>query len=62
MSIPDPIRKRMEKAGSGDAARDEGVTIAQEALQAAREMEKVKGVYIMPPFERYDLALRVLEG
>lgn len=62
MSIPDSIRKRMERAGSGDDAREEGVKIAREALQAAREMEKVKGVYIMPPFERYDLALRVLEG
>ncbi len=62
MSIPESIRKRMEKAGSGDAAREEGVKIAQEALRAVREMDRVKGVYIMPPFERYDLALRVLEG
>jgi homocysteine S-methyltransferase len=61
MSIPDPIRERMRKAGSGEMARDEGVKIAQEALQAAREMEKVNGVYIMPPFERYELALKVLE-
>jgi homocysteine S-methyltransferase len=60
MSIPDPIRERMRRAGSGKAAIDEGVRIAREALEAARGMEKVRGVYIMPPFERYELALKIL--
>jgi len=62
MSIPQPIRERMRKAGSGEAARDEGIRIAREALEAARGMEQVRGVYIMPPFERYEIALKVLEG
>ncbi len=61
MSIPDPIRERMRKAGSGEMAREEGVKIAQEALMAVRDMDKVNGVYIMPPFESYELALKVLE-
>jgi 5,10-methylenetetrahydrofolate reductase len=59
MQIPDPIRERMRRAGSGEAAREEGIKIAQEALLAARPL--VQGVYIMPPFGRVDLALRVLE-
>jgi len=62
MTIPDPIRERMKKAGSGEDARNEGVKIAREALEAAREMDKVKGVYIMPPFGRYELALKILDG
>jgi homocysteine S-methyltransferase len=61
MTIPDSIRERMKKAGSGEDARNEGVKIAREALEATREMDKVRGVYIMPPFGRYELALRILD-
>jgi homocysteine S-methyltransferase len=59
MRIPEEIRERMRKAGSGEAAQAEGVRIAQEALLAARDL--VQGVYIMPPFNRVDLAVRVIE-
>jgi homocysteine S-methyltransferase len=59
MSIPDDIRARMEKAGSGEKAQAEGVAIAQEATLAARE--KAQGVYIMPPFNKVELAVRVVE-
>ena len=59
MSIPDDIRARMEKAGSGERAQAEGVAIAQDATRAARE--KAQGVYIMPPFNKVDLAVRVVE-
>lgn len=59
MSIPDEIRERMRKAGSGEEARAEGVRIAQEALLAAREL--VQGTYIMPPFNKVELAIRVIE-
>ena len=62
MTIPDSIRERMRKAGSGELARKEGVKIAQEALEATQKMDKVRGVYIIPPFERYELALEILEG
>jgi homocysteine S-methyltransferase len=60
MQIPAPIRERMRKAGSGDAARDEGIAIAQEALAACRPL--VQGVYIMPPFGRVEAAIKVLEA
>ena len=59
MSIPDDIRERMRKAGSGEGAQAEGVAIAQQATLAARE--KAQGVYVMPPFNKVDLAVRVIE-
>jgi methionine synthase / methylenetetrahydrofolate reductase (NADH) len=60
MSIPEEIRERMRKAGSGEKAQAEGVSIAQEATLAAREV--AQGVYIMPPFNKVDLAVRVIEA
>jgi homocysteine S-methyltransferase len=59
MSVPDPIRKRMHTAGNGDAGRAEGIQIAQEVLLACRPM--IQGAYIMPPFNRYEMALKVIE-
>jgi homocysteine S-methyltransferase len=60
MSVPDAIRERMRKAGSGDSGRLEGVSIAREML--SRVKERVAGAYIMPPFGRYQLALDVIQG
>jgi len=60
MSIPDDIRERMRVAGSGERAQLEGVRIAQDATLAAREL--AQGVYIMPPFNKVDLAVRVIEA
>jgi homocysteine S-methyltransferase len=59
MRIPEDTRERMRKAGSGEKAQAEGVAIAQEATLAARE--SADGVYIMPPFNKVDLAVRVIE-
>ncbi len=59
MSIPDDIRERMRVAGTGERAQLEGVKIAQEATLAAREL--AQGVYVMPPFNKVDLAVRVIE-
>ena len=59
MSIPDDTRERMRKAGSGEKAQLEGVAIAQEATLAARELGQ--GVYVMPPFNKVDLAVRVID-
>ena len=41
------------------AARAEGIRIAQEALAAVKH--RVQGAYVMPPFNRVDSALSVLE-
>ena len=59
MTIPAEYRERMAKVGGGPAARAEGIRIAQEALSAVRH--RVQGVYVMPPFNRVDAALAVLE-
>jgi methionine synthase I (cobalamin-dependent)/5,10-methylenetetrahydrofolate reductase len=59
MQIPAAYRERMARVGSGAAARAEGVKIAQEALAAVAD--RVAGAYIMPPFNRVDSALAVLE-
>ncbi len=60
MQIPEEIRERMRKAGSGAPARAEGVAIAREALAAAKG--RIQGAYVMPPFNRFEAALEVLEG
>lgn len=59
MSIPAEYRERMAKVGAGPAARAEGIKIAQEALAAVKH--RVAGAYVMPPFNRVDAALAVLE-
>lgn len=60
MQVPEAVRERMRKAGSGPNARKEGVAIAREMLGAVRS--RVAGAYIMPPLERYELALEVVDG
>jgi len=60
MQIPEAIRERMRKAGTGAPARKEGVAIAREMLAAVKH--RVAGAYIMPPLERYELALEVVDG
>jgi methionine synthase / methylenetetrahydrofolate reductase(NADPH) len=60
MSIPAEYRARMARVGSGPEARAEGIRIAQEALAAVRD--RVAGVYVMPPFNRVESALAVLEA
>jgi methionine synthase I (cobalamin-dependent)/5,10-methylenetetrahydrofolate reductase len=60
MQVPESIRERMRKAGSGPSARKEGVAIAREMLASVRS--RVAGAYIMPPLEKYELALEVVDG
>jgi methionine synthase I (cobalamin-dependent) len=60
MQVPEAVRERMRKAGTGAQARKEGVAIAREMLAAVRS--RVAGAYIMPPLERYELALEVVDG
>ena len=60
MSIPLSVRERMRLAPAGPEARKEGIRIAREMLFAVRD--RVQGVYLMPPFGKYELALEVLDG
>jgi homocysteine S-methyltransferase len=58
VSMPEEIMLRMAQADSPDAAREEGVKIAQEMLAAVRPY--VQGVQISAPYGRYDLAAEVI--
>jgi homocysteine S-methyltransferase len=58
VSMPEEIMLRMAQADSPDAAREEGIKIAQEMLAAVRPF--VEGVQVSAPFGRYDLAAEVI--
>lgn len=58
MAIPQAVRERMDKAG--DKGPEQGVAIAREFLQAVRG--SVAGTYLMPPFNKFEMALEVLNG
>jgi homocysteine S-methyltransferase len=60
VSVPDEILKRMTRAASPQAAREEGVAIAREMLRAVRA--RVQGAQISAPQGRYTSAVDVLEA
>jgi len=57
ISIPDEIRARI--AGAGENAAREGVLISVELAEQFKAW--AAGVYIMPAFDRYDLAADIIE-
>jgi homocysteine S-methyltransferase len=58
VSMPEEIMLRMAQTGSPDAARREGIRIAQEMLAAVRPL--VQGVQVSAPFGRYAAAAEVI--
>lgn len=58
MTIPTWVRDRMRTATSTEEATDIGIDIAVEFLEAV--LDRVHGVYLMPPFKKYDIAVRIL--
>jgi homocysteine S-methyltransferase len=58
VSMPEEIMLRMAQADTPDAARQEGIRIAQEMLEAVRPM--VRGVQVSAPFGRYGTAAEVI--
>jgi homocysteine S-methyltransferase len=58
VSIPDSLRQRIQEAG--EAAPQEGVRIALELIEQMRPW--ASGIYLMPQFNRYDLAAEIVEG
>jgi homocysteine S-methyltransferase len=58
VSMPEEIMLRMAQTDSPDAAKREGVLIAQEMLEAVRPF--VQGVQVSAPFGRYALAAEVI--
>ena len=62
MTVPDAVRRRMQRAATSEAAQAEGIRIAREVLAGVRHLRGVRGAYVMPPFGRYEMALKVLDG
>ncbi len=58
VSMPEEVLARMGAAGTPDAARAEGIRIAQEMLRDVRE--HVQGVQVSAPFGKYAAAALVL--
>jgi homocysteine S-methyltransferase len=58
LSMPEEIMLRMAQADTPDAARQEGVRIAQEMLEAVRPY--VQGVQVSAPFGLYNVAAEVI--
>ena len=56
--IPDSIQSRIETAG--EDAPQVGIQIAVELLNSLRDI--VQGAYLMPPFNRYDMAAEIIEA
>ncbi len=57
INIPSEIRQRMRRAG--DQGAQEGLTMALELVGELRDF--ARGIYLMPPFERFDLAAELIE-
>ena len=57
-SMPEEIMLRMAQAETPEAAREEGIRIAQEMLQAVRPY--VDGVQVSAPFGHYEVAAEVI--
>jgi homocysteine S-methyltransferase len=57
ISIPEVILHRMEKAGEN--AWKEGIRISDELVMQLKEWSQ--GIYLMPQFNRYDLAAEIIE-
>src|SRR3984957_11056343 len=58
VSMPEEIMLRMAQASTPDAARKEGILIAQEMLEAVKPL--VQGVQVSAPFGRYTAAAEVI--
>ncbi len=58
VAMPEEIMLRMAQAGTPEAAREEGIKIAQEMLAAVRPY--VDGVQVSAPFGRFEIAAEVI--
>jgi 5,10-methylenetetrahydrofolate reductase len=58
INIPDEIRERIRKAG--DQSTKEGIKIAVEQIEQIKSWGQ--GIYLMPPFNRFELAAEIIEA
>jgi homocysteine S-methyltransferase len=60
MAVPAEVRELLKNAPSKERAQRVGIDIARDALRAARDLSE--GAYLMPPFNKFELAVSVIEG
>ena len=60
MAVPAEVRELLKKAPGKERAQRVGIDIARDSLRAARDL--AEGAYLMPPFNRFELAVQVIEG
>ncbi len=60
IAIPEPVQERLRLAGG--QAKEEGLHIVQELLAELSHRPDVAGAYIICPFNRYELALTILDA
>jgi homocysteine S-methyltransferase len=60
MAVPAEVRELLKKAPGKERAQRVGIDIARDSLRAARVL--AEGAYLMPPFNRFELAVQVIEG
>ena len=58
IEIPGEVMTRLREAGRG--APDVGIQLCRELLEEVGSC--VAGIYVVPPFGRYDVVLEVLRG
>ena len=61
MQIPAAVMDKLRNAATKEAQRDIGLTVAQESLKEAKSMPAVKGVYIFPPFGKYEAVVELIK-
>jgi methionine synthase / methylenetetrahydrofolate reductase(NADPH) len=60
IAISERVQERLRLAGS--QAKEEGIRIAEELLMELSRRPEVAGAYIICPFNRYELALTILDA
>ncbi|HEX9829291.1 MAG TPA: bifunctional homocysteine S-methyltransferase/methylenetetrahydrofolate reductase [Bacteroidota bacterium] len=58
MAIPNDVRQRLRSAG--DKSGETGIDMAIEFISKAKSL--VAGAYLMPPFKKYEIVARILDG
>jgi methionine synthase / methylenetetrahydrofolate reductase(NADPH) len=58
INIPDGVRNKFRTAGKNGAVL--GVKLAAEFLREAKHM--VAGAYMLPPFQKYQMAVEIMES
>ena len=57
IQIPESIQERIRKAG--DESAKEGIRIAVEQIEQIKAWGQ--GIYLMPPFNRFEIAAEIIE-